>query len=465
VPRPLPDNWSNLSVSDLDIKGAYPNNLKIKRVSRSDALYASWLPEVEDDTRPNQGRSGKTNKRVPIERSMRTSDAYKAGKRAVLWVQDLQRAQKEQREAQEQVKESCLEVYWDRWFANECLTREQQGKRNLTRWRRDELLKWEGATYGIKHQPWAKKSVERITAGDFEDYWSLLDQRRTTTNDMGGTKAAQKTLIRKLLKEARKDFPHLGIPDFPPITRQRQQVVHLKREQWDRLLQKVVDLSEGAARQNLSQEQYQALHFSKAKRKCQRNWVDLYDALNLLWFFHLRPEDLPRLRAEWFSEGADEKEIICLLQETKGNRPKQETRNYRPDGATNWRRMAQRRPNGYLVFPHLSRPKGNPAESSVLDNFNDLLRAALDACDPPVPSQGITAMTIRHTAFRLTLEEVPSLGQSPHIETFAANGMTSAAMLHQTYLRFIDQEATAQKVRKQIKPSSWSMTRRIIDSP
>ena len=111
MPRPLPDNWSNLSVSDLGIRGAYPNNLKIKRVSRSDALYASWLPEVEDDTRPNQGRSGKTNKRVPIERSMRTSDAYEAGKRAVLWVQDLQRAQKEQREAQEQVKESCLGIY------------------------------------------------------------------------------------------------------------------------------------------------------------------------------------------------------------------------------------------------------------------------------------------------------------------------------------------------------------------
>jgi len=422
------------------------------------------LPDIEDDTRPNQGRSGKTNKRVPIERSMRTSDTHEAGKRAVLWVQDLQRAQKEQREAQEQVQESCLGVYWDRWFTNECLTREQQGKRNLTRWRRDELLKWEGATYGIQHQPWAKKSVERITAGDFEDYWSVLDQRRTTTNDMGGTKAAQKTLIRKLLKEARKDFPHLGIPDFPPITRQRQQVVHLKRDQWDRLLQKVVDLSEGAARQHLSQQQYQALHFSKAKRKCQRNWVDLYDALNLLWFFHLRPEDLPRLRAEWFSEGADKEEIICLLKETKGNRPKQETRNYRPDGATNWRRMAQRRPKGYLVFPHLTRPIGNPAESSVLDNFNHLLRAALDACDPPITSNGITAMTIRHTAFRLTLEEVPSLGQSPQIATFAANGMTSVEMLHQTYLRFIDQEETAQKVRQQVKPSAWSLSRRTLDA-
>ena len=50
---------------------------------------------------------------------------------------------------------------------------------------------------------------------------------------------------------------------------------------------------------------------------------------------------------------------------------------------------------------------------------------------------------IRHTAFRLTLEEVPELGSPPGIYAFAQNGMTSAEMLQRTYLRFIEEEATA----------------------
>ena len=80
----------------------------------------------------------------------------------------------------------------------------------------------------------------------------MLDQRRTDTNDMSGTKKQQKTLIRKLLKEARSDFPHLAIPDFPEISSQRQQVRHLKRDEWNRPMGKVVELTGGAARQHLS---------------------------------------------------------------------------------------------------------------------------------------------------------------------------------------------------------------------
>jgi len=453
VPRSLPDNWSNLSVSDLGIKGSFPNNLKIKRVARSKILYASWLPDAEADARPNQGRSGKTNKRVPLTASMRTSDPFEAGKRAVEWVGNQQRAQ----EAQKAERSNNLCVYWDSWFANECRTRET--KRNFTRWKRDERLKWEGAAYGIKHQPWALKSVEDITALDFEDYWRVLDARRTAKNDMGGTKAAQKTLIRKLLREARSDYPRLSIPDFPTITRQTEQVVHLKKSDWERLVKKVVELSGGAARKQLSAKQYEALQFSKAKRQSQRNWVDVYDALHLLWFFHLRAEDLPRLQAEWFSDTGDD-EIICLLEETKGNRHKHETRSYRVDAPSNWRRLAQRKPSGYLVFPHIVRPKGNPAESSVLDNFNDLLRTAMDACDPPIPSREMTATNIRHTAFRLMLEEVPELGRPPLIHSFAENGMTSAAMLERTYLKYIDQENTAKKVRAQTTSSEWSLQKR-----
>jgi hypothetical protein len=68
---------------------------------------------------------------------------------------------------------------------------------------------------------------------------------------------------------------------------------------------------------------------------------------------------------------------------------------------------------------------------------------------------------IRHTAFRLTLEEDPTLGTPPGIYAFAQNGMTSAEMLQRTYLRFIEEEATAKRARAQIKPGQWSMVKRI----
>jgi hypothetical protein len=114
----------------------------------------------------------------------------------------------------------------------------------------------------VKHQPWAQKGVEKITAADFEVYWAVLDARRTDTSDIGGTKGQHKPLIRDLLKEARSDFPHLSIPDFPSISRQIKRVQHLKRDDWDRLMGKIVELSDGAARSDLSVQEYKALESS-----------------------------------------------------------------------------------------------------------------------------------------------------------------------------------------------------------
>ena len=64
----------------------------------------------------------------------------------------------------------------------------------------------------------------------------------------------------------------------------------------------MVKLSEGKARKDLSVSEYQDLQFSKANNQNQRNWVNLYDCLNLMWFFYLRPEDLPRIKTEWFQD-------------------------------------------------------------------------------------------------------------------------------------------------------------------
>jgi hypothetical protein len=296
----------------------------------------------------------------------------------------------------------------------------------------------------------------RINALDFEDYWSVLDERRTPTNNMSGTKKQQKTLIRKLLKEARQDFPHLGIPDFPAIRSQKRQVRHLKREEWDRLMRKVVELSEGAAKQDLSIADYQGLQFAKSNNKNQRNWVDLYDCLNLMWFFYLRAEDIPRLKAEWFQDKGDQ--IICDLEEVKGERDRYQTTNYRKDAVENWRRMSERRPNGFLCFPHIRRVEGE-TNSTLKRTWNQLLKAALDAGG--IPSKGITMTNIRHTAFRLTLEDDPALGRQPEINAFAANANTSVEMLQETYLCFMDQELTAKRSRAKIKPSDWSLQKRV----
>jgi hypothetical protein len=53
------------------------------------------------------------------------------------------------------------------------------------------------------------------------------------------------------------------------------------------------------------------------------------------------------------------------------------------------------------------------------------------------------------------------LSSPPDIYAFAQNGMTSAEMLQRTYLRFIEEEATAKRARAQIRPGDLSMVKRV----
>ena len=468
MPKPLPEEWIKGTLNTLYVvedlglkKPGIPADLRLKRRTgkgqTTSRLEAGYLPAEEDDPRENRGWTSK-GKRRRLLRTISTghTDPFQAGRAAIEWVLEDQRQARAKKHQEDEQKQFALGTYWERWFARE--GRKRQGTRGEVRWKRDESLKWEGEGYGIKHQPWAQGSVERITAGDFDDYWAVLDQRRTPTNDMSGTKKQQKTLIRKLLKEARSDFPHLAIPDFPEISSQKQQVRHLKRDEWNRLMGKVVELSGGAARKDLSKADYEALPTHRPLAKNPRNWVDLYDTLNLMWFFHLRAEDLPRLQAEWFRDEGDE--IVCDLEITKGDRDRHRTTHYRQDAVSNWRRMNRRRPKGLLIFPHTKRSEGETT-STLVRNWNNLLKHALDACDPPIPSKDMTMTNIRHTAFRLTLEDDPRLGQEPRIHAFAANGLTSAEMLRATYLRFIEEEATAKRTRAKIKPGAWSLQKRV----
>lgn len=461
--KALPENWTTLNVSrDFGVRGSYPQNLRIKRLPHTRVLYAEWLPEPEEDPRPHQGRSkGGIGKRLTIRISTGTDDPFEAAKRAVVLVQ--QQLEKHKKTLQEEAREGehSLLRYWDQWFESESIRRETQ--RNFKRWCREEELKWEAEGYGLKHQPWAQRSANKITSQDYREYFALLERRaRASKNSNGsGMKAQQKTLINKLLSLAESDFPGHAFPRFPSISKQTRQVKHLSKTEWESLLKGVVDLSHGTATRTLKPSEYRGLDWNQNNRINQRNWVDLHDALLMEWFFYLRAEDMYRIKSEWFREQEDGT-VICNLETTKKDRPLHQTTHYRPDGYRFWKRLTIRKPRGYLVLPHIERPAGNPADSHVLKTLNFLLKYAMSEFLDGFPSEEMKWTTIRHTAFRLTLEEDPSLAIPPKINSFADNGHTSPQQLRDTYLRFIDAERTARETRETISEGLWTMTKRVV---
>ena len=378
-----------------------------------------------DDPRPHQGRSkGGLGKRLTI-RSTGTEDPYEAAKRSVSLFQQRQDEIKAVLDLHEKQNKNSLGEYWERYFVSESRTRETQ--RNFKRWRREESLKWEAGEYGIRHQPWASRSVDLITSQDFKDYFSLLERRARGSGGSNGSgmKGQQKTLINKLLALAEDDFPGHAFPTFPAISKQTKQVQHLTQKQWNQLLAAVVDLSFDSARQLLDPDEYLDLEWSRNNRLNQRNWVDLYDALLLEWFFYLRAEDMYRLRSEWFKDQGN-RTVVCNLETTKKDRPIHQTAHYRNDAYRFWEQLNRRKPSGYLVLPQIERPLGNPADSHVLKILNFLLKHVMEQnFGKAFPAEGRKWTTIRHTAFRLTLEEDPTLAIPQKINSFADNGHAS----------------------------------------
>ena len=147
--------------------------------------------------------------------------------------------------------------------------------------------------------------------------------------------------------------------------------------------------------------------------------------------------------------------MICRLEETKGNRPIRQTHNLGPDGHKVWQRITKRKPSGYLLFPELDR-------GSVLQNFRFLLKKSQEACG--ITRAGLSTMQIRHTAFRLLLEEDPDLHSVAGLNEVAAAGNTSADQLRETYLNPIQSAANAANIRSRLKPAEWSMVKRVGDN-
>lgn len=462
MPRSLPENWKTLNVArDLGLKGAYPQDLRLRKNTRSENLEAMFLPPLQDDPRPNGGRS-KGGKRLAFYASMGTDDPWEAGKRAIVWVQDKQR-EIHQKISQSQVdKEYSLECYWEQWFSRES----EKIRRNPGKWREKKLL-WEGDEYGIKHQPWSVKPLDEITAGDMEVYWAVLDSRGDLEKGitMSGQKEQLRALLNHLFKEARRSSPgrysKLRLLEFPPVSRQHRAPDHITAEGWEALMKTLVHLTNGAALQNLNKTDYESLPWTARNKKNIRNWLDLYDALQFQWFYYLRAEDMPRLRSEWFTD--DGSKISCFLEETKGNREKKTTVAFRSQHYETIKRILRRRPSSYLVLPWVQREAKREAESNCLETLNSLLRSAVSICLPDFDLGKKPWTCIRHTALRLTLEEVPILGTERYIKQFAENAHTSDTMLRQNYLRFMDRDNLIDIVKDEFMPGAWQLLPRLKD--
>ena len=90
--RQIPDNWTTLNVkSAVNLRGAYPSDLRIYRKKKSPNIYAAFLPEEKDDPRPDGGRT-KGGKRRIIDASMGSDDPFAAAKSAINWVNEKQRS-------------------------------------------------------------------------------------------------------------------------------------------------------------------------------------------------------------------------------------------------------------------------------------------------------------------------------------------------------------------------------------
>ena len=453
---------SALNVSkDLGLDDCDVSNLVIfkNNAHNSSGYKCRWLPKEKKDIRPDAGRN-KSGKRIPYVGSTGEIDPFDAGKAAIKWLDDLQEEIEKLKHHQKHSSSHSLHHYWEIWYGRFTARRDKSDRNKA-----DRLNDWNGKDWGIAEQEWSKKSVDEITARDISDYFDLLDSRGDgTKGSMAERKKTQKTLLNKLNKEAQSDFPELRPFVYPVIEgKSGSQVEHLTRKEWDKLIAKVIELSGDTANKDLTEDQYQNLEWSSRDRFNQRNWVDLYDAITLMFYFYLRAEDIPRIQSEWFRDMGEidgDPTIYVYLEKTKQDRLKQETEHFYPDGYEKWKRIEKRKPSGYISFPYCSRQKGREEKSNVGETANKLLQTAVELCKIK-KRENVTLTTIRHTSFRVTLEEMPPLNSEQEMRNFADNGNTSIEMLRDTYLKYVHRGKLASKARKALPKNTWSLKKRV----
>ena len=84
-----------------------------------------------------------------------------------------------------------------------------------------------------------------------------------------------------------------------------------------------------------------------------------------------------------------------------------------------------------------------------------MLKKASELCK--IKKRGaITLTTIRHTAFRLTLEQMSPMTDTQHIRLFADNGNTGVESLKKHYLRYVQRGSFLEDVRKDLPKQTWA---------
>lgn len=468
----LPHDWKRLNVHDyrreLGVSNLrdYPPELVIKRQSNSSYIYASWLPPVEIDDRIIP----KGKKRREHSSTTNEIDPKKSARIAIEWVKRKKEELLSKLEDSNNGKQASLHHFWEILKAE--IIHNLKQKRNSDRRISDEISKFEGKAYGIGNQPWSLKRIDKITYQDIFDYWTLLDERKTDANDMSETKRQQRALLNKIYETARRNgFPSLPNPIYPTIVKSISKKIpgYFRREEWDALLRAVNTLSDGFAQKEISRNTYESIPVINLKpNQSPKYFVDLFDALCMMWFWYLRAEDLPRLRAEYFfmdKRNPEDQKVALAMEELKGYRDAYPTSNFRPDAWSFANRMLKRRPSGYLVAPHKPRTKRNENESQVKKFLNDRLKYALKFADLPLQDEygnRFTMHNIRHTALMLTFLEYPRLrADSKELKDFAKNAHTDDERLRETYLNHIEREEIGRDARQTLKPSPYTLVRRV----
>ena len=424
----------------------FPNNLCLIRRTHTPTLYASWMPSQEDDPRPV-----KSGKRRPLQASTGHIGVREAALSAITWCKDKQRELIENYKELVDIKETCLSNYWEIYFENFCKT-----NNNLSRTKqiRDEKNKWFSPKYGLSKEAFSHIKANEISRQHLEDYMQSLSV---------GMQGQQKTLLKKLFVFAEKDFIGHQFPSFPKITgKQKQQVTHFEFDQWELLMKTINDLSNGAARSDLTYSAYKELEFNPFNRKNQKNWVDLFDALWVNYYWFLRSQDVQRIKIDWFAENKKDQEFILTNPDPKSARKIENTISMKNESYSFLKRLLKRRKkSGYLIMPDEKRQSEGGQENKVSRNLNFLLKEAVKICLPNFNLEECDLTTVRHTSFRHHLEDDPTLGQYPKIVMFAKNGLTSPDMLQKTYIDYISREKTLKESRKKMRSSSYSLVKKV----
>jgi len=421
---------------------------------RTKKLLCKWMPVEEEDTRPNRGRTP-SGKRIPLQGSTGMVDPYDAGREAIAWYKKQKINLIELAKETEYNSDYSLRHYWEKYIGDfeKNYVNRRGGRKRCT----NEKSNWNEPVYGIGHQKFANKSIDKINFADLNDYWELLDGKgQKIGSDMSKAKKAKVTVINKLFERARtdRDFPDLTNPQYPIIrTWEKQEAIYFSRNEFDDLLFKISELSGDNSLVDMTYEKFTNIAWNDRDRKNPRNFVELYDAILVMWYFYLRAEDMPRLRTEWFSIGldADGEEVVKLnMREAKGGRDTKTSFPYRPDALKTFKRLLKRRKKeGYFLFDWYSRPKNNPNEGQTGETLNYLLQFACKEAN--VYKDGIVWTSLRHTAFMETCRDYPQLSEVTELINFAENAYTSADMLRNNYLKKIDRTASAKRARNIIK--------------